>query len=264
VRIAHAIRVEYAVLPPDSQLLAQARQQATIEGRRLTDMQGFYVYRGNRLVCFASWLNLPGVGGGRWNKESSTQLARIAVDLTNTSDEEWALDVRKSHVSPPDLVRPVLVEVGMEARALSRARIFGRGRSTSGEPRPDEPLPSLWSLGQGRLEINRSHPLVTAVVNPGETSPTALRATIRSLLRQLEASPALVALISEPTASPAEVESPPAVFDEADFGEALDLGRCLITSGTPMRTVIEIVCEDPRYRNDPALLERLRTRLEQA
>jgi len=262
VRNAPGLRVEYAVLPPDAQLLPGERLQATVAGLRLTDMQGFYVYRGNRLVCFASWLNLPGAGGGRWNRESSTQLARIAVDLSNASDEEWSLDVRKSRVSPPERVRSVLVEVGTEARAISRARIFGRSRQNP-SPMEDLTVPSLWALDQGRLQINRGHPLVAAVVNPAEASPKALRAAIRSLLRQLETSPSLVALVAEPGhqdgASEAQVGG---VLDDSDFGEALDLGRCLLRASTPMKVVLEIAAEDPRYRANPGLLERLRLKLE--
>lgn len=262
VRNAPGLRVEYAVLPPDAQLLPGERAQATSGGRRLTDMQGFYVYRANRLVCFASWLNLPGAGGGRWNRESSTQLARIAVDLSNASDEEWSLDVRKSRVSPPERLRSVLVEVGTEARAISRARIFGRsGRGAL--PSEEAPLPTLWLLEQGRLQINRGHPLVAAVINPAEASPKALRASIRSLLRQLETSPSLVALVAEPGQRDGVTEAPAAgVLDDSDFGEALDLGRCLLRASTPMRVVLEIAAEDPRYRSDPGLLERLRVKLE--
>jgi hypothetical protein len=262
VRNAHGIRVEYAVLPPEAQLKAQERDQATLEGRRLTDMQGFYVYRGNRLVCFASWLGLPGYGRGRWNKDTSTQLARIAVVLTNADDEEWSLDVRKSRVSPPERVRPALVEIGTEARALARARIFGRTGGARHEG-PDPRAVSLWTLEQGCLQINREHPLVASIVSPTEATPKALRAAVRSLLRQLETSPSLVAVVSEPSArDPSASARLPEVLDDADFGEALELGRFLLRSGQSLTSVVAIASEDPRYGSNPGLLERLRGRLE--
>jgi hypothetical protein len=261
-RIGPGIRVEYAILPPDTQLLAEEREEATLRGRRMTDMQGFYVYRANRLVCFASWLNLPGAGRGRWNKESPTQLARIAVDLTNESDVLWSLDVRKSRVVPPENARMVLVEVGTEARARSRARIFGRTGS-GGAAQHAQELPSLWRLDEGRLQVNREHPLVVAVVSPTDTGHATLRAAVRSLLRQLETSPALTALVAEPTSREASaLPVQPDVMDDADFGEALDLGRCLIRSGTPMAVVLEIAGTDPRYATNPDLLNRLKARLE--
>jgi hypothetical protein len=104
---------------------------------------------------------------------------------------------------------------------------------------------------------------VAAVVNPAEASPKALRASIRSLLRQLEASPSLVALVAEPGQREGAGEvTVPGVLDDSDFGEALDLGRCLLRANTPMKVVLEIAAEDPRYRSDPDLLERLRLKLE--
>ena len=262
VRMAHGIRVEYAVLPPEVQMHAEERDQATLEGRRLTDMQGFYVYRGNRLVCFANWLGLPGYGSGRWNKDSSTQLARIAVDLTNADDEEWSLDVRKSRVTPPERVRPALIEIGAEARARSRSRIFGRSGSARNEG-PDPRSESLWTMEQGRLQINREHPLVSSIVGSTDGIPKAVLVAVRSLLRQLESSPALVAFVSEQGARDGGANPPPPeVLDDADFGEALDLARFLLRSGRSLASVLAIASEDPRYGNNPDLLERLRARLE--
>lgn len=258
------VRLEYAILPPDTQMNAEERKQASPPGRRLTDMQGFYVYRANRLVCPASWLNLPGSGRGRWNKESATQLARISVDLTNASDEEWSLDVRKSRVSPPDRHRSVLVNAGNGARARSKSRIFGR-RGPTTEPTIDQPLLSLWTLNAGQLQISRDHPLVRSIIEPGtDASPRTLQSSVRSLLRMLETSPALVALVAEPAADATPASGSPEVLDDADFGEALDLATCLRRGRVPLKTVLEIVSEDPRYRNNPALLERLRARLEKA
>jgi hypothetical protein len=89
-----------------------------------------------------------------------------------------------------------------------------------------------------------------------------VRAATRSLLRQLESSPSLVALLSEPSHQPTSPEAGPGVLDDEDFGEALDLGRCLIKAGTSMSVVLEIATADARYRDNPALLERLRARLE--
>ena len=265
VRVAPGLRTEYAVLPPDVSLTPEERRQMNLDGRRTSDMQGFYVYRGDRLVCFGSWLGLPGAGSGRWHKEASTQLARIAVDITNASDDEWSLDVRKSRVVPPERSRQVLVEVGTEARAHSRRRIFGRtstassGRASHGANEP--PLP-LWELENGRPRINRNHPLVAAISAPGNGEAAPVRAAVRSLLRQLETSPSLVSLISEPSSQPeADIE---AVLDDVDVAEAVDLARCVLRGSNSMETALQVLQFDPRYRNDQSLLERVRQQLERA
>lgn len=49
--------------------------------------QGFYVYRGNRLLLAGDWLGLM-------RKEESYKLVRIQVDLQNTVDSDWQIDIK--------------------------------------------------------------------------------------------------------------------------------------------------------------------------
>lgn len=271
-RKAPGVRVEYAVLPPIEMLSPSERVEAAPDGRRMADMQGFYVYRVNRIVTFADWLGLPGHGSGRWNKEQSTQLARVAVDITNTSDDDWGLDVRKSRVSPPDRDRPTLEAVGTEARARSRARIFGRSaRTGQGQAQTPAELPVLWSLEAGAPRITRHHPLVESLLNPKHgTTVSAMRAAARGLLRQLENSPALVSLLAEPTddedGADASAASTPAaaaaILDEADLADAVDLGSALLRGGAAIDVVIAVLSDDPRIGKRDEILGILRRRLE--
>jgi len=263
VRLAQRVRVEYAVLPPEEHLNAQDRKEACLDGRRMTDMQGFYVYRANRLVCFANWLGVPGHGNGHWNKDSSTQLARVAVDITNDVDDDWALDVRKSNVAPPERDRQVLVEVGHEARARSRARIFGRVLKNQQSPTTE--TRTLWSLDGGLPRIARDHPLVEALLTcrPG-TTPSGVRAAIKSLLRQLETSPTLVSLLAEPSTPSSDPPpvSNPQVFDATDVEDAVELGKSLLHGGVDFETVLGLIRNDPRFGANDALTNGLRQRLE--
>ncbi|MCY3761014.1 MAG: ATP-binding protein [Gemmatimonadetes bacterium] len=57
--------------------------------------QGFYVYRNRRLLLPGDWLGLG------FMKEEHYKLARIQLDLSNSSDHEWEIDVRKSKARPP-------------------------------------------------------------------------------------------------------------------------------------------------------------------
>ena len=58
--------------------------------------QGFYLYRGNRLIIAGDWLRLG------WQKEEHFKLARICVDIPNSMDHEWQIDVKKSTAAPPE------------------------------------------------------------------------------------------------------------------------------------------------------------------
>ncbi len=56
--------------------------------------QGFYVYRENRLLIYGTWFRL-------FKKTDLTALARVQVDLPNDFDNEWHIDIKKSHAVPP-------------------------------------------------------------------------------------------------------------------------------------------------------------------
>ncbi len=60
--------------------------------------QGFYLYRNGRLICKSTWFGLA-------RKLEMRKLCRISIDIDNSSDEEWQLDVKKSRATPPQQIR---------------------------------------------------------------------------------------------------------------------------------------------------------------
>ncbi len=90
------------ILPPVSNLTAD--EVNTAGGREgLRGTQGFYVYRGRRLVIWGTWFGLV-------PKEEFYKLTRIRVDIPNSFDDLWALDIKKSAAHPPDPIRTRLKE----------------------------------------------------------------------------------------------------------------------------------------------------------
>lgn len=128
------------------------------------ERQGFYVYRGRRLVVAGGWL---GLGGTRaWTREESSRLARIAVDLPLGVDAEWRIDVRKSLARPPGALRRPLTDIGAKCR--ERAREVFAWRGNRGRKKAvtidDDPV---WIADRrgSRLsyQISRTHPAVSTV-----------------------------------------------------------------------------------------------------
>jgi hypothetical protein len=121
--------------------------------------QGFYVYRNDRLIVPGSWL---GLGPGRgWTKEEHYKLARIALDLPNTMDHLWQLDVKKSSAVPPAIIKARLRQLAKAVRDKAREVFAHRGKygRRGARAEPDRP----WrTSGPQRYEIDRNHPLVTA------------------------------------------------------------------------------------------------------
>ena len=59
--------------------------------------QGFYIYRNKRLIVEAEWFRVA-------RKTDLTKLCRVKVDMPNTLDELWTIDVKKSMAAPPEVV----------------------------------------------------------------------------------------------------------------------------------------------------------------
>ncbi len=135
--------------------------------------QGFYVYRGKRLLVAGSWL---GLGGSRtWTRDEASRLARVQIDLPTGMDRDWRIDVRKSQARPPGALRTRLTAIAGRCRESAR-QVFafrGQGPRTRGAPHA---APAIWLATQGpkgvRYRINRAHPVVSAA----HQSATAKRA----------------------------------------------------------------------------------------
>jgi hypothetical protein len=88
----HRINVQAYILPHHSKLSAEEYQRYGGEEGYLHN-QGFYIYRGRRLIIKGTWFNLL-------KKEELYKLIRVQVDIPNSIDHLWSLDVKKSHASP--------------------------------------------------------------------------------------------------------------------------------------------------------------------
>ena len=127
-----------------------------------TEHQGFYVYRNSRLLVAGSWLGL-GKGGRSWSKEEAYRLARIRVDIPNTADSDWKLDIRKSLATPPASVRKRLLLFAEDIRDRARQVFAYRGENKKRSPRGNE-VENIWEVCHGkndvRYHISRKHPAV--------------------------------------------------------------------------------------------------------
>ena len=122
----------------------------------LRNQQGFYVYRNRRLIIWGTWFRLA-------RKDELSKLARVRVDIPNSLDHLWTLDIKKSAVHPPEAVRSNLRRTVERIRQASGRTITFRGRSADkGEITPG--WHEIIDRGGVRFDINRDHPSVKAFV----------------------------------------------------------------------------------------------------
>lgn len=123
--------------------------------------QGFYIYRGDRLLVAGDWLGLE-------KKRDYSKLARIAVNFTNANDFSWNLDIKKSTATPPIVIRRELSRIAKIAIQKS-AKIYNwRGQKMISET-GNSNHEALWTdektrEGIKKYKINRKHPIINSLL----------------------------------------------------------------------------------------------------
>jgi histidine kinase/DNA gyrase B/HSP90-like ATPase len=142
--------------------------------------QGFYIYRNNRMLLAGSWL---GMGRNRaWTKEEAHKLARIRIDIPNTADDSWRIDVRKSTAKPPAFVEKRLMYIAEDIRKKARNVFSNRGifnREVGGS----STVTSVWKKTEHnngiRYRINRSHPAISDLMKASDDEGTLVDALLK-------------------------------------------------------------------------------------
>jgi hypothetical protein len=197
------VEIQGFVLPHRDRLSSEEFQAAAgPEG--WTAQQGFYVYRGRRLIQAGSWL---GLGETRaWTKEEPYKLARLRIDLPNTADAEWKIDVRKSMAEPPDFLKARLRDLAQHVRQQARKVLAFRGspnQASAGDVERAWIVIESGRDGQIRYRINREHAAVRQVLERGGEQSIA----IESMLRFIETTVPIQRLWLD-AVDPREVEMP--------------------------------------------------------
>ena len=145
------------ILPHISRMTAEeTRELGGKDGLR--KQQGFYIYRNKRLLTWGTWFRMMRQG-------DLSKLARIQVDIPNSLDELWTLDIKKSSALPPAEVRNNLeVIIDRIAERSKRTWTFRGKREVS------DTTVHMWNRmknpqGGVYYEINRDHPLVRQIAD---------------------------------------------------------------------------------------------------
>ncbi|MEN4950804.1 ATP-binding protein [Stenotrophomonas sp. TWI819] len=161
------------ILPPVSSLTPEEIDMAG-GGEGLRGTQGFYVYRGRRLVIWGTWFRLV-------PKQEFYKLTRVQVDIPNSFDELWALDIKKSAAYPPDVIRDRLKQLIPHFAEKSKKAIQYAGRK-----RPGLGITPLWqrvepSHGHYSYQVNASHPLVETLLTENSDLSREVLLLLKSL-----------------------------------------------------------------------------------
>lgn len=177
-----AVRFRGFILPHKDRL-GEREHQVASGPAGWNAQQGFYLYRNDRLIIAGSWL---GLGGARpWTKEEHYKLARIRLDIPNSMDHLWQLDVKKSSAQPPPRIRDRLTALAQTVRNQARDVYAHRGKYGLRNRKQEFVRP--WKVtrhaGVVGYRIDREHPIVDATLSAASGE---LKREIEAMLRIIE------------------------------------------------------------------------------
>jgi hypothetical protein len=224
------VRVQPYTLPYISRMSEVDKRTAQISGL-LRDSQGFYIYRAERLVLWGTWFRIM-------PKNELGKLARVRVDIPNSLDHLWSLDIKKSAASPPSVVRTQLKRLAGKIVRPSRTVHEYRGRRQE----PPDRIERMWNLvderGEFRYELNRDHPLLATLAEMVDsTTATQVSHVLRAIESGFPVADAYNRMSND------ETHRPPTV----DRDDLADLARTFHRSlgGTPATLASRLALVEP-------------------
>jgi hypothetical protein len=209
------VKIQSYILPHHSKIDPDRYQKAAgVNGWNA--QQGFYVYRNQRLLVAGDWLGL-----GEYRKDEHCKLARIQLDLPNSMDSDWNIDIKKSRARPPASLKTDLKRIAKLTRDRATDIYRHRGKIIERENAEKHVFPWYKKLRRGKVfyAVNHEHPLVQEVLK----LPNTCQSVIRALLRLLEETVPVQQIWIDNSTEP---EKQPQPFD-----------------GTPSEQVLEIMIE---------------------
>ena len=207
--------------------------------------QGFYIYRGNRLIIAGSWLGIA-------RQKELTKLARVRVDIPNTMDADWKIDVKKASAQMPPLVRERLSKIVERLQGTSKRTYHARGRQLVS----DEQLP-LWNrvLKDGKIiyRPNIEHPSIEGVA---AMLPEEFQNSFRASIALLGSGLPIAALHADMLGGAEKVDN-----DKNDFVELNEMAelaiRQLKKNGVKGSEAIDILCSTEPYMHHKEAMQSL-------
>lgn len=157
--------------------------------------QGFYLYRAHRLIVHGTWFGLA-------RQTELTKLTRVRIDIPNTLDEAWHVDVKKASARPPlqvrDRLRSLILEIGAPSRTIYTRR---------GVRLHDARLP-IWQRAQeNNAIVYRLNPENPVIQRFAGRLPESLRGEFAQLVQAISAGLPMDGIFADLAASPESVKA---------------------------------------------------------
>jgi hypothetical protein len=221
--------------------------------------QGFYVYRARRLLVAGGWLGLKNM-----QQEEHLKLARIRIDLDNSQDELWQIDVRKATARIPGPFQEQLQRIARVARKTAREAYAFRGKTVARSSERDNRLHFVWEAktirgGGHRFAINRSHPVLQGLM----TTTADAKRIIETTLKLVEESLPVEAIVLESRENPDVVRADPfAGHGKEVLGMLQDAHAAMVAAGAEAGVALRALASVEPFDAHPEIVAVMKEELE--
>src|SRR5699024_6718730 len=115
--------------------------------------QGLYIYRNRRLIAWGKWFKLV-----RTNELAN--LAKVQIDIPNTMDDLWQIDVKKSQLIIPSSIREQLRNIIKKSIGESEKVYKHRGTVRNKDKSVQYIFDRLEKENEISYQINMDNPLI--------------------------------------------------------------------------------------------------------
>ena len=200
--------------------------------------QGFYLYRGKRLIIYGTWFGLV-------RQTELTKLTRVRIDIPTALDTAWKIDIKKASAELPSPVRKRLKRL-IETIGMTSKRVYtSRGRRLVTDAR----LP-VWQRVQDKNEIryciNLDHPVI---VGYRDKLPDDLRREFLRVVEVIGASIPIDALFADTSSQPSLVAGQ-VMSREAMEHAVTTTYRYLLNAGLKSDDVVDMLHATEPFRSN--------------
>lgn len=216
---------------------------------KMNKMQGYYIYRGKRLIKYGTWFGTP--------RHEVSKYGRVKVDIPNNMDDIWKIDVMKRNATiPRELSRMLEKTIGSLIEKSTKQTKY-RGQPVTSK---SEDFVYVWDRIESRngfysYKINRNNCFINAVL---ERIPDESKNDVESLLRQIEQNIPVHQMHLDHDANRIE---PDKDIDEVDlYEQAIMTVEFLHSTGMDFKSAVQKTTMCSQFKNNADLSTKLRNK----
>ena len=244
--IERYVAVQPYVLPFQKDLSAEDKKlSGGIENYR--SKQGFYIYRNERLIIWGTWF-------GR-HRDELTKYARIKVDIPNTLDDIWNIDIKKQQATIPSRIKSRLTRAVDEAMDIAVKQQKHRGRLE----KVNDDIDYIWDRIKGRgdnftYKINRNSKIFELIHNSVSDD---IWAQFDMVLEEIENAVPFQQIYIDKSQNKVDEEVDPERLAEIKAKAEMLLRMAMMMGGTTREAALEELLKAEPFNHYPELKDML-------